>query len=101
MSKDRSKFSIGFSRKGDCKSLLVNNFIENEDYKVEKTAPANSGAVLNLSEEGKNLGGSGLNKENVLLTIRCFKKLLSKFNLPKDNKMFINFNKMFINFYKT
>ncbi len=38
---------IGFSRKGDCKSLLVNNFIENEDYKIEKAASENAEAGLN------------------------------------------------------
>jgi hypothetical protein len=78
---------IGFSRLDNCKSLLVNNFTENEDYKVKKAAPELTGAALNLSEEGKNLGGSGLNKENIFLTIRCFKKLCLKAKTKKSDEI--------------
>ena len=45
---------VGFGRKGDAKSLLVNNFIENVDYKIEKAATANAEAGFNISQEGKN-----------------------------------------------
>jgi len=59
---------IGFTRKSDCKSLLVNNFTENVDYKIENLAAANSAKP--------ELGGRPIN--NVLLTVRCFKKLCLK-----------------------
>ena len=59
---------MGFSRLDHAKALLTNNFTENSDYKIEKTAPEFAGAVLN----------GGQNRENILLTVRCFKKLCLK-----------------------
>ena len=70
---------LGFGKKSDCKSLLINNFKENEDFVVsknhEKSAAANSAAVQN----------GGQNRETILLTIRCFKKLCLKAKTKKSN----------------
>ncbi len=77
---------IGFSRKNECKNLLVNNFTENVDYKIEKPATA-SAVAGNIDENGKNLGGSGLNKENILLTIRCFKKMCLRAKTKKSDEI--------------
>ena len=78
---------LGFGRVNDAARLLTNNFTENEDYKIEKAATANGKAGLNLSKEGKNLGGSGLNKEIIKLTVRCFKKLCLKAKTKKSNEI--------------
>lgn len=61
---------LGFGKKSDCKSLLVNNFVENEDYIAKNFAAANS-AAKNEDEETRG----GHNKETVLMTIKCFKKV--------------------------
>jgi predicted GIY-YIG superfamily endonuclease len=68
---------IGFSRKSDCKSLLVNNFIENEDYKIEN----------NFAADAAKLEARGRPEENVLLTIRCFKKLCLKAKTKKSDEI--------------
>ena len=60
---------IGFANKGNAMKTIKNNFIENEDYKK----------LLFHSEKqiknGKDLGGAGLNHENVMLNIDTFKNL--------------------------
>jgi hypothetical protein len=56
---------IGYSRIDPCKKVLVKKFKENIDYTIS------TGGVKNK----KNLGGSGLNKEQIMLTIDCFKRL--------------------------
>lgn len=89
---------IGFSQKVRAKELLVNNFKKNEDYIItskktdavvsedhKKAAFSGKKAGPNLSEEGRNLGGSGLNIEIILLNIRCFKKLCLKAKTKKSN----------------
>jgi hypothetical protein len=40
---------LGFERKGKAKELLINNFKENEDFKIEKTASATTVASFNPS----------------------------------------------------
>ncbi len=99
---------IGFGRKGDAKNLLINNFTENVDYKIEKdglnfafsqekaktsdeknkktikndekTASANAEAVYEVKNGGQNA-------ENILLTIRCFKKLCLKAKTKKSDEI--------------
>jgi hypothetical protein len=55
--------------------------------KIEKAAPEISGAGPKLLQEGKNLGGAGLNKETILLTINCFKKLCLKSKTTKADQI--------------
>ncbi len=71
---------LEFSRIDHCKTVLHKNFTENKDYKITKAAPATSGA-------GKKLGGSGLNKEKILLTVNCFKKLCLKAGTKKADEI--------------
>jgi hypothetical protein len=92
---------IGFSRLDKAKRTLVENFIENEDYRVQEgyevnPAPLNGGAAFpevkhNLggeevnkapaiagalnTEVKRNLGGAGKNKQTILLNIDTFKNL--------------------------
>lgn len=75
---------IGFERKGKAKELLVNNFKENEDYITKKAASPCREAAPDYE---KNLGGAGLNKETILLTIRCFKKLCLKTKTKKSDEI--------------
>ena len=66
--------NVDFSRRDAAKRVLEKHFSEHIDYKI--AAPPNCGAAPLLGEaafSNKNLGGSGLNKENILLTVDCFK----------------------------
>jgi phage anti-repressor protein len=73
---------LEFTRLDHCKTLLLKNFEENIDYVIFKT-----NKNTNLSESGKNLGGSGLNKENIFLNIDCFKNLCLLANKPKSKEI--------------
>ena len=89
---------LGFGKKSDCKNLLVNNFIENEHYKInltgEKGFAASAAKPPNPLEEPKNLGGAGMNKETILLTIYCFKKLCLKTKTKKSDQIHEYYIKM-------
>jgi phage anti-repressor protein len=54
--------SMGFSEKGKAKRTLAKNFAEPEDYKI-----------LQICEEKETRGGSGLNKEKILMKVDTFK----------------------------
>jgi len=60
--------NVEFTVRGNAKRILIKNFTEHLDYKI---------AARHLGEaafvNGKNLGGSGQNKELILLTVDCFK----------------------------
>lgn len=63
---------LGFANKGNAMKTIKSNFTLDEDYKIllfrtEKQVP-------NI-KDGKNIGGAGLNKENVMLNIDTFKNL--------------------------
>lgn len=63
---------IGFANKGNAMKTIKNNFTENEDYKkqlfrMEKQVPN--------EYNGRNLGGSGLNQETIMLNVDTFKNL--------------------------
>lgn len=75
---------IGFGRINEAKRLLINNFKENEDYILEKAALLNGKAGPN---EERNLGGAGLNRETILMTIHCFKKLCLKTKTKKSDEI--------------
>lgn len=53
---------IGFANKENAKRTLKNNFIEDEDYK--KLLVRTDEQVPNI-QNGKNIGGAGLNKEQI------------------------------------
>lgn len=74
----------GFSRKDNAKRVLEKHFIENIDYK--KAAPQNCGAGFQ-DDNDKNLGGAGLNKENILLNINTFKKFCLKAGTKKADEI--------------
>lgn len=89
----------GFSKKGNAKALLENNFIEGTDYIIEKTASVISEAVLKeknggektataitaaVLEEKKN---GGQNKEKILLTTTTFKSFCLKAGTKKAGMM--------------
>lgn len=63
---------IGFANKENAKRTLKNNFIEGEDYK--KLLFRTDEKVPNI-RDGKNLGGAGWNKEEIMLNIDTFKNL--------------------------
>lgn len=89
----------GFARKDPAKVLLEKYFTINTDYIVKKPAPVSYGAGF-LSVEGstmnqttpkesgqKNLGGAGLNKEIILLTVSAFKKFCLKANTKRADEI--------------
>jgi predicted GIY-YIG superfamily endonuclease len=78
---------LGYSRIEECKRVLVKNFEENVHYKIEKAAPPSCGAGPKLSQEGKNLGGAGMNREYITLTVNCFKKLCLKSKTEKADQI--------------
>ena len=91
---------LGFGKKSDCKSLPVNNFEENKDYKVsvgqdhKNFAAASAAAKLKaLAKEEKIETRGGLNKETILLTVWCFKKLCFKAKTQKAVK-YMNIRKL-------
>lgn len=72
---------LGFTRKDNCKSILVLNFKENIHFTIaKKAAPPIPGA-------GINTGGSGYNKESILLTVDTFKELCLKCNTKKASEI--------------
>ena len=107
---------LGFSRKEECKRVLTKYFTLDKDYKIctkemykekpitkviglslptnnlleEKAAPLTCGAALPT----KNLGGAGLNKEQILMTINTFKKLCLKSNTKKADEIHDYFIKL-------
>ena len=90
---------LGFTRISTAKRLLCNNFTKNVDYIIEK--------AINLSPfgekkndkplEGENLASpncearkkphGGSNKEDITLTIHCFKKLCLKAQTTKADEI--------------
>lgn len=74
---------LGFSRKEHAKTCLNKHFIEEVDYKVEKAATATSGAAF----LEKKLGGSGLNKEKIMLNVNTFKKFCLKAGTKKADEV--------------
>jgi len=89
---------IGFGKKGDCKSLLVNNFEKNKHYTIMSQQEYDNiiidNPILKAASVGaeagiinKNLDGSGLNKEIILITVYCFKKLCLKAKTKKSDEI--------------
>lgn len=76
---------LGYNRVEECKRCLVKKFQENKHYKITKLAPQVSGASLQYG---------GQNKENVLMTIDCFKKLCIKSGTTKADEIHNYYIKM-------
>ena len=77
---------IGFVHKKNAKLTLINNFTENEDYKISSmsTKDSNSGVFIPRDENlSKDLGGRLVKDENVLLTSKGKQK---KENLTSKGK---------------
>ena len=74
---------LGFTRKDNSKRLLEKFFIIDIDYKTQKDAPPKGGAAFS----SKNLGGAGLNKETITLTINTFKKFCLKAGTKKADEV--------------
>ncbi len=68
---------LEFGRIEECKRVLVKHFKENVDYRAEKAIPPIGGKP--------NLGGRP--KENIFLTINCFKKLCLKSGTKKADEI--------------
>jgi phage anti-repressor protein len=75
---------LGYSRVDHCKTLLLKNFKENIDYKIEKGFPEDAGKPKLLQEQ-KNLGGRP--SEYITLTVNCFKKLCLKARTEKADQI--------------
>jgi len=65
---------IGFTRIDNCKAALVKHFKINKHYKIEKVAPEVAGATRTL-------------KENIKLTVDCFKKLCLRAGTSKADEI--------------
>lgn len=94
---DKIYEQLGFSRKDPAKRIIEKNFTENSDYKVygggeAKPAPQLGGAGIN--EANRNLGGSGQNREKIMLNVDTFKKLHLKFKpfpITFERKRYLQF----------
>lgn len=80
---------LGFERKDFCKKLLKKHFSLDIDYKITVAKAASP-----AGEAGINTGGSGLNKETILLKINTFKKLCLKSNTKKADEIHDYFIKL-------
>jgi len=84
--------NVEYSRRDNAKRVLESNFRENKDYKIcslperreldrfKKAAPLLGGAAFSTVNK---LGGSGQNKETILLTVDCFKSFCMFATTPK------------------
>ena len=97
--------TVDFSRRDNAKRILEKHFIQHIDY--NKLAPFSEGAILGAPSNcgaapllggaafsNKNLGGSGLNKENILLTVDCFKNFCMLASTPKAKEILSYYVKM-------
>ncbi len=75
---------IGYSRIEECKRVLIKHFKENIDYKIENFAPPIGGAKTS-DKKIENRGGH--NKENILITVDCFKKICMKSKTKKADEI--------------
>ena len=83
---------LGFANKGNAMKTIKGNFLENEDYKIikitkdlyeEKAACPDGKAAFS----SKNLGGAGLNREEVMLNVDTFKNLAMIVKTPKGTEI--------------
>ena len=74
---------MGFARKDPAKRVLDKNFTIDIDYQVKNILPQIGGAGF----EKRNLGGAGLNRETILLTVNTFKKFCLKAGTKKADEI--------------
>jgi len=74
---------LGFDKKGNAKSLLTNNFEENNDFKISSGKDHKKGFPADA--EKPNLGGRPV--ETILLTVHCFKKLCLRAKTHKSTEI--------------
>jgi transposase-like protein len=79
---------LGYKRIEECKRCLIKNFKENKHYIAKKFAPPTCGAKINEENRG------GHNKENIYMTISCFKKLCIKAGTDKADEIHDYYIKM-------
>jgi len=77
---------MGYNRINDCKRCLTTNFKENVDYKIENFALQDGKAKTN-PVEGEQETRGGHNKESIVMTINCFKKLCLKSKTDKADQI--------------
>ena len=92
----------GFSRKDPAKRVLEKFFTKDLEYKIvfhqsvenlsDPTIPSSSNSIPapqvgGAAFETKNLGGAGLNKEQILMTINTFKKFCLKAGTKKADEI--------------
>jgi hypothetical protein len=77
--------NVDFTRRGNAKRILVNNFIENDNYKVSilRSEDCEKAASPEREAAFRNMGGSGHNKETIMLTVDCFKNFCMIASTPK------------------
>ena len=80
--------NVDFTQKANAKRLLEKHFTEQTDYKKQdlsgiKTNLDEKAALLSGGAAFRNLGGSGQNKETILLTVDCFKNFCMIASTPK------------------
>jgi hypothetical protein len=75
----------GFSRKGFAKTLLEKHFVKDIDYKI--ALPCQEQLLQTQKQVYKNLGGSGLNKEQILMNVTTFKKFCMKARTKKADEI--------------
>ena len=87
---------MGFSRKSDGKRVLEKHFTIETDYQLKNTFAEVSAKVENdkaaaetsaAAFEKRNLGGAGLNRETILLTVNTFKKFCLKAGTKKADEI--------------
>ena len=89
---------IGFTRKMDCKKLLLKYFEEHKDYKIIDSSSeeelATADAVASSSSIKKEKIHGGQNKETIMLNIKTFKKLCMKASTKKADSIHDYYIKM-------
>jgi hypothetical protein len=86
---------MGYTRKSDGKRVLEKFFTKEVDYQVIKAAAEIGGAAFETVDEpapevagaGQNLGGAGLNKETIMLSVNTFKKFCLKAGTKKADEV--------------
>ena len=70
---------VGFTQKCHAKTLLINKFKENEDYKL---------IISRSRDNSRQAITRGRNSEQILLTIQCFKKFCMKAETKESDKIY-------------
>ncbi len=78
---------LGYNRINDCYRVLLKNFKENVDYKIENFALQDGKANPKPLEEPEKETRGGHNREYITLTVNCFKKLCLKSRTEKADQI--------------